>query len=306
MQYSDDLRQKLVQAWQAGHGTQIELAEWFGVSLSWVEKVLRRWRTTGQTAARPFRHGPLPVLHPDRLEQLVLAAPGCHAEGTGLPFESERLDGVPYPATPRSAAQKKTLHASERDTPRVERLRARWRKTRRGLDPRRLIFVDESGVNLALTRRYARAPRGVRAVGAVPQNYGQNLSVLAALDRRGMRAALLMPGATDREVFLLFLEHVLAPQLRPGAVVVMDNLSVHKSAAVAEAVQRAGAQLCYLPPYSPDYNPIERAWSKIKTFLRGVGARTRRKLSRALQVALAQITPQDAEAWFRHGGYPLH
>jgi transposase len=198
------------------------------------------------------------------------------------------------------------LHASERDTPRVQRLRARWRQTRRGLDPRRLIFIDESGLNLALTRRYARAPRGVRAVGSVPQNYGQSLTVLAALDCYGMRAALLMPGATDREVFLRFLQQVLGPPLRPGAVVVMDNLTAHKGAEVAEALRTLGAQLHYLPPYSPDYNPMEWAWSKIKTLLRGIGARTYRKLYRSLHTTLAQVTAQDAEAWFKYCGYPLH
>jgi transposase len=174
------------------------------------------------------------------------------------------------------------------------------------LDARQLIFVDESGLNLALSRLYARAPRGVRAVGSVPQNYGQSLTVLAALDCEGIRAALLVPGATDRDVFLSFLQQVLGPQLRPGSIVVMDNLAAHKNANVAEALQKRGAQLCYLPPYSPDYNPIEMAWSKVKTFLRGIGARTRRKLSRSLQAALVQVTAQDAEAWFRHCGYPVH
>ena len=198
------------------------------------------------------------------------------------------------------------MHASERDTPRVQRLRARWRQKRRSLDPRQLIFVDESGLNLALTRLYARAPRGVRAVGSVPQNYGQSLTVLAALDCQGIRAALLVPGATDRAVFLTFLQQVLGPQLRAGTTVVMDNLTAHKGSAVAEAIRKAGAQLAYLPPYSPDYNPIEPAWSKMKTFLRGVEARTRRKLSRSLNLALAQVTSQDAESWFRHCGYPVH
>jgi transposase len=169
-----------------------------------------------------------------------------------------------------------------------------------------LIFVDESGLNLALTRLYARAPRGVRAVGSVPQNDGQSLTVWAALDGCGRRAVLLVPGATDQEVFLRFLQQVLGPHLRPGAVVVMDNLAVHKGAGVAEVVERAGAQRCSLPPYSPDYHPIEPAWSKIKTLLRGMGARTRRKLYRSLNTALAQVTAQDAAAWFEHCGYPLH
>jgi len=188
----------------------------------------------------------------------------------------------------------------------VQRLRARWRQKRRHLDSRQLIFVDESGLNLALTRLYARAPRGVRALGSVPQNYGQSLTVLAALDCGGMRAVLLVPGATDQEVFLRFLQQVLGPHLRPGAIVVRDNLAAHKGAGVVEAVERAGAQRCYLPPYSPDYNPIEQAGSKIKTLLRGMGARTRRKLYRSLNAALVQVTAQDAAAWFAHCGYPLH
>lgn len=166
--------------------------------------------------------------------------------------------------------------------------------------------MDESGVNLALTRLYARAPRGVRAVASVPQNYGQSQTVLAALGCGGIQAAFIVPGATDRAVFLSFLEQVLAPQLKPGAMVVMDNLTAHKGTAVAEAIQKTGAQLCYLPPYSPDYNPIEAAWSKMKNWLRGVGARTRQTLYRSLPTALAQITAHDAQAWFRHCGYALH
>jgi transposase len=198
------------------------------------------------------------------------------------------------------------LHASERDTPRLRRWRARWRTTCRELDPKRLIFIDESGLNLALTRLYARAPRGVRAVGSVPQNYGQNLTVLAALDRNGIRAALLVAGATDGDVFRTFVERVLVPKLRRGDRVVLDNLSAHKMAGVAEAVAQAGAQLLYLPPYSPDYNPIELAWSQIKRQLRTVGARTRPKLQRTLRRALQQISPREARAWFRHAGYGLH
>jgi transposase len=231
---------------------------------------------------------------------------GRHAGRVRPSSEGQRAHSRPLARATRATAQKKTLHASERDTPRVQRLRARWRQTRRHLDPKQLIFVDESGLNLALTRLYARAPRGVRAVGSVPQNYGQSLTVLAALDCRGIRAAMIVPGATDREVFVRFLQQVLGPQRPPGAVVVLDNLTAHKGVAVQQAIQKAGAQLYYLPPYSPDYNPIEPAWSKIKTLLRGVGARTRRKLYRSLKTTLAQVSTQDAEAWFAHCGYPLH
>jgi transposase len=169
-----------------------------------------------------------------------------------------------------------------------------------------LVFVDETGVNLALTRTHGRAPRGVRVVGAVPQNYGQNLTVLAALDHRGLRATLLMEGATDGEVFRHFIRRVLVPTLRRGDIVVWDNLGAHKVVGVAEALATVGARQHCLPPYSPDYNPIEEAWSKIKTHLRAAGARTRHRLHSALKRALSQITQRDAAAWFAHSGYPLH
>ncbi len=169
-----------------------------------------------------------------------------------------------------------------------------------------MIFLDESGINLALTRLYARAPRGERAVGSVPQSYGQNYTVLAALDRSGIRAAMLVAGAANGAVFLTFVKKVLAPKLRRRDIVVLDNLPVHKVAGVAEAIEAVGAELRYLPPYSPDYNPTEKVWSKMKAELRGMGARTQRKLTRCLSAALEHITKHDAQAWFKHCGYGLH
>jgi transposase len=195
------------------------------------------------------------------------------------------------------------LHASEQDTPRVQALRAVWRRVCRRWDPQKLVFVDESGLHIAMTRLYGRAPRGQRVIGSIPQNYGEPLTVLAALDRHGMRASMAVDGATDGPVFLTFLQQVLCPQLRPGDIVVLDNLRVHHVPGVAEAVADAGASLRYLPPYSPDYNPIEFAWSKVKTRLRTLAARTRLRFYRALGSALQTITPQDARAWFRHDGY---
>ena len=198
------------------------------------------------------------------------------------------------------------MHASEQDTPRVQALRAAWRQACPPLDPQRLVFIDESGLNLALTRLYGRAPRGQRVIGSIPQNYGERLTVLAALDRRGIRAALAVDGPTDGPVFLTFLQRVLCPRLRPGEVVVLDNLRAHSVPGVAEALAQVGARVRYLPPYSPDYNPIEFAWSKVKWLLRARAARTRTSLQRALGTALQTITPQNARAWFRHCGYGSH
>jgi transposase len=175
-----------------------------------------------------------------------------------------------------------------------------------GGDLSRFKFVDESGVNLALTRLFGRAPRGERVTDSVPKNYGENVTMLGALSLQGVEALMTVNGATDGEIFLAFVREVLAPTLREGDVVIWDNLGAHRSAAVREAVEARGAKLLFLPPYSPDYNPIERCWSKIKTYLRAAKARTREALEEAIKLALATITESDARAWFKHCGYTLN
>jgi transposase len=172
-------------------------------------------------------------------------------------------------------------------------------------DVRRLKFVDESGVNLAMTRLYGRAPRGARVIDTVPQNYGPNITILGALGIEGIAAVMTVEGATDADVFLAYVEHVLAPTLQPGDIVVMDNLRAHKVAGVASAINAYGASILYLPPYSPDLSPIEQCWSKLKTYLRKVRARTREALDAAMTNAVATITETDARGWFAHAGYAL-
>lgn len=174
------------------------------------------------------------------------------------------------------------------------------------MDLSRFKFVDESGVNLALTRLYGRAPRGERAGGSVPINYGSNLTIIGALGATGLDALMTVDGATDGDIFRVYVKEVLCPTLRPGDIVVMDNLGAHKVSGVREAIEGRGAKLIYLPPYSPDLSPIERCWSKIKTALRAIGARTRRALERAIKEALSTITESDALAWFAHCGYELN
>jgi transposase len=171
---------------------------------------------------------------------------------------------------------------------------------------KRFKFIDESGINLALTRLYGRAPRGERAVGSVPQNYGANVTLIGALSRQGLEASMTVEGATDGEVFSTYVQRVLAPTLKKGDIVVMDNLRAHKVSGIKEAIEKGGAQLLYLPPYSPDLSPIEPCWSKLKAALRARGARTRRALERALKQALTTITKADARAWFAHCGYRVN
>ena len=159
---------------------------------------------------------------------------------------------------------------------------------------------------MALTPLYGRAPRGERAVGSAPINYGQNLTLIGALGSAGLDALLMIEGPTDGEVFRAYTERILCPTLEAGDIVVMDNLGAHKVSGIREAIEARGAQLLYLPPYSPDLSPIEACWSKIKQALRATGARTRRKLQRAIKRALETITESDALAWFAHCGYELN
>lgn len=170
----------------------------------------------------------------------------------------------------------------------------------------RYKFVDQSGINLALTRLYGRAQRGQRAVGSVPINYGENVTLIAALGLSGLEAPMMIAGAVDGDVFRVWTAQVLCPTLVAGDIVVMDNLPAHKVQGIREVIEGRGAKLIYLPPYSPALSPIEPCWSKIKTALRAAGARTRRVLARALQQALATITASDAVAWFVHCGYRLN
>ena len=156
-----------------------------------------------------------------------------------------------------------------------------------------------------MTRQYGRAPRGERVVGAVPQNYGANVTMLAALSLQGVGAVMTVDGATDAAVFHAYVEHVLCPTLGPGDVVIMDNLRAHKVAGIRERIEACGARLIYLPPYSPDLSPIEPCWSKLKALLRTAQARTREALDAAIQQVLAAVTASDARGWFRHCGYAL-
>lgn len=174
------------------------------------------------------------------------------------------------------------------------------------LDPGQLVFVDETGSNITLTPRYGRAPRGQRCRGQVPRNWGHNTTLLAAMSLAGIQTAFVIEGATDQAVFEGFVEHYLVPQLRPGQVVVWDNLSVHKSVRARALIEAAGCQVLFLPPYSPDYNPIELAFAKLKTALRRAGQRTVEGLWTAIGTGLDTITAQDARGWFQHCGYQLH
>ncbi|MBA2715262.1 MAG: IS630 family transposase [Rubrobacteraceae bacterium] len=192
------------------------------------------------------------------------------------------------------------MGASERD----EFLRAAWRTlVAKHIDAGRLVFVDEMGSNTSLSPLYARSRRGDRALAKVPRNWGKNVTLLASMSAGGMGRCLAVEGATTRGVFEAYLERVLAPSLRPGQVVVMDNLSAHKGGRVRGIVEAAGCELLYLPPYSPDLNPIEGAFSKLKGRLRATAARGREALIEAMGAALDAVSVADAHGFFGSCGY---
>jgi transposase len=171
------------------------------------------------------------------------------------------------------------------------------------LDPAKQVFLDECGISTSMTRRYARATVGSRAYAFCPVNYGPNVTVVSAIRQDGVVAALQFDGAIDAQIFLAFLQEVLLPELRPGDNVWMDNLSSHKVEGVAELLASVGATARYLPPYSPDFNPIEMCISKFKEGVRARAPRTRKALDDAVTQSLDMITPEDTNACLRHCGY---
>ena len=196
--------------------------------------------------------------------------------------------------------KKRSLGAAERD----EFLRAAWRLLVAGqIDTERLVFVDEMGTNVSLSPLYAWSRKGERAFGSAPRNWGKNVTLLASITREGLGPCLAVEGSTTREVFEAYLEHVLASRLSPGQVVVMDNLSAHKGGRVKEMIEGRGCELLYLPPYSPDFDPIEQAFSKIKGILRRAKARARESLIEAMGLALCAVSARDARGFFGHCGY---
>jgi transposase len=166
-----------------------------------------------------------------------------------------------------------------------------------------MVFLDESGVTTEMTRRYGRAERGARVCEGAPAGHWHTLTLLGAISADGMLAAMTVESPTDGDVFLAYLEQVLCPRLHPGQVVVMDNLSAHKNPAVRQRIEQSGARLLYLPPYSPDFNPIEQCWAKVKEHLRAAKARLLEALDQAVTAALATVTAQNTAAWFRNCGY---
>jgi transposase len=200
-------------------------------------------------------------------------------------------------------AAKKTLRASERNRPDIRAKRGWWRRKSRGISPERWVFIDESGAKTNLTRLYGRILGGQRLHAHAPGGHWFTTTMIAALRVSGPTAPMVIRGPVDTEVFRAYTQRVLVPTLNKGDIVVLDNLSSHKAPDIRECIEDAGATLRFLPPYSPDLNPIEMMWSKVKAYLRRAAARTETNLNDAVAHALQTVNIQDAQNWFGHCQY---
>ena len=310
--YSNDLRIKIIEAYQKKLGSLRKLADRFCVSFSFVVRLVKRFKETGSVAPKPHRGGARSKLdlvdlftlrdlsneHSDatlvELSELFSEQTGIKVKGSTIARKLRQL---------RISRKKKTFHASERDTPEVQQERKDFQKDRPTMSVSKLVFVDESGINTGMARTYGRAPIGQRVEGAKPRNTGANISVVGALKLSGITAIMMLKGAIDGAAFRTFVEDLLVPTLHSGDVVLMDNSNTHKGKEIEKAIQATGAELKYLPRYSPDFSPLENCWSKLKELLRGMAARTLETLEESVKNALNQITEEDVKGWFKHCGY---
>jgi transposase len=303
---SDDLRQRILDAVDNREGSRRGLAARFKVNVSTITRLLQLRRQTGSSQPRPHGGGVAPTLDHDALERLrglVEQTPDATLEALGqrLGISGRRMIVCRALQKLGLPLKKKSRHAAERDTPEIRKKRRSFRRAVVPIEPGRLVFVDETGVSTAMTPAYGRAPRGERVEASAPASW-ESVTVIAAMGLDGVRAPLAFPGAVNAVTFQTYVERVLVPALRPGDVVVFDNLKSHLGPAVSEAIERAGASVLPLPPYSPEYTPIEEMFSKFKEFLRRVGARARDDLYEAIGEGLRHITVQDILGWFRHAG----
>src|SRR3954468_15957455 len=298
--YSEDLRQRVLDTVQRGEGSLRQIARRFLVSVSFVTRLLKLYRSTGSLEPKSHGGGHPPALGPEdlgRLRELIRQQPDATLE------ECRQRLGVSCSTMTISRAlrklglprKKKVPRAQEQDRPDVREQRREFRAGLAGVDPQRLVFVDECGANTAMTRTHGRAPVGQRVYTDAPGHW-ESITLTCGLRLSGVTAALAFPGATNASVFETYVEEVLAPELKPGDVVVWDNLKPHES---EEAVEAAGARVVPLPPWSPDLTPIEEMISKVKGTMRSAAARTKETVYAAFGSALHDVTLENIAGWFQ-------
>ena len=308
--YAQDLRERVFAS--ADEGMPVgQIAVQLRVSISYVSKVLSRRRKTGQTTALPQRchvalkladlHGKIEAQVAVRTDATIaelrawLSQTHAVSASTGLMFKTL--------AALKLTFKKKSRRAAEQDRPDVAKARAEWRARQPDLRPGRLVFIDETWTKTNMVRLYGRAAMGHRLVGAVPHGHWQTSTFIAGLRQDGLVAPCVFQGAINGTLFLAYVEQVLVPTLRAGDIVIMDNLASHKVAGVRRAIEAVGAILMFLPPYSPDLNPIEQAFAKLKALLRAKALRTVDALWNALGSLVGCFTAAECANYLRHAGY---
>jgi transposase len=305
-----DLRSRVVGAVAAGVSRRAA-AERFGVSAATAVRWVHAANTTGSICAKQ-QGGDTRSHHIEAFAAVILAAVEAQKDISLVELaEMLRMNhGASFAASTvwrcldrHAMTLKKTAHAAEQERPDVAARRKVWFKAQPDLDPQRLVFIDETGASTKMARLRGRAKRGQRCRAAVPHGHWQTTTFTGALRLQGMTAPMVLDGPMNREAFQAYIEQVLVPTLSQGDTVIMDNLPAHKGIDVRRAIEAAGATLRYLPPYSPDFNPIENAFSKLKADLRKAAARTMDGLWNAIRDALPHFTPDKCANYFTAAGY---
>ncbi|WP_156311982.1 IS630 family transposase [Methylobacterium platani] len=307
--YSQDLRERVVTAARATSRRQA--AARFGVGVATAIRWMAALTTTGTMAPRPQGRARRSKLDPHEtflralidaqdditLEEMRARLREEHDLTVGLGTLWSFLDarGLTY--------KKKTAHATEQNRPDVKAAREAWFEDQPELDPARLVFLDETWTSTNMARLRGRSPRGERLRSSVPHGHWKTTTLVAGLRLSGIAAPFVLDGPINRNAFQTYVERVLAPELRPGDIVVMDNLGSHKGPAVRAAIEAAGARLLFLPPYSPDFNPIEMAFSQLKALLRKAARRTVEGLWSTIGRLVDDVTPDQCANFFAAAGY---
>jgi transposase len=307
--YSDDLRERVVAAIESGD-TREEVAELYNMALSTVGGFIKRKRETGSVS--PDKFGGYKTFslepHTDLVKELVAEQPDRTLAELRDCLAKEQVT-VSQSAISRFlhhidlTFKKKSVHAAEQDRPDVAAARRALRKQQQTLDPKKLVFIDETAATTKMTRLYGRAPHGIRLVDKVPHGHWKTTTFICGLRYNRVTAPLVLDGAMDGPHFLAYVEQILAPTLKKGEIVFLDNVSTHKVDGVEEAIKARGACAVFLPAYSPDLNPIEQLFARLKSFLRKMKARTVEKLWSAIASFLNEVSKDECRAYLANSGY---
>ncbi|HUF44944.1 MAG TPA: IS630 family transposase [Aestuariivirgaceae bacterium] len=306
---SNDLRKRVLAAVDGGMSCR-QAAEHFGVSAASAIRWNDRRRREGNFAPKALggdrrsgrieAHGELILSLIDEMPDITLAELRARLAENGIAVAVSTLWRF---FKRRGIAQKKTAHAAEQDRPDVVKRRREWFEGQIDLDPERLVFIDETWASTNMARLHGRAPKGERLRAGIPQGHWKTTTFVAGLRLTGMMATMVLDGPINREAFQAYVEQVLVRELKPGDIVIMDNLSSHKGPAIRQAIEAAGASLVFLPPYSPDFNPIENAFAKLKAILRAAAERTVEALWTTIGNLIDRFTPAECANYFTAAGY---